>query len=161
MKASISLKKTFTTEPDDDEVSEVKRYRPVKSILDSKTFRQELENITKGHAHPYLPSAISATPSNRTSKVDLSTVAFHRFHPIADLAKSNVHFEKGEKNLRCKLSCVFRLIDILEWEQCHGTLITVIEIIHRCLVTRKHLTERFIRSFYVLLIIYHISVFYI
>lgn len=128
MEASNPLKKSFTTEEDENEVSGVKKRRPVSSILDSKHFRQELENITKGHARSYLPSAIKATPSNRISNVDLSTVAFHRFHPIADLARSNVNFEKGEKNLRCKLACVFRLIDILEWEQCHGTLITVIEL---------------------------------
>ncbi|RDD43561.1 Protein hu-li tai shao [Trichoplax sp. H2] len=119
------LKKSRSIEQNDSEVKGLKKRKPVTSILDSQTFRKELESITQGHAHNYLPTAIKPRPNNPISTVDLSTVAFHRFYPIADLSsRSNYSFEKGEKNLRCKLACVFRLIDILEWEQCHGTLIT-------------------------------------
>ncbi|EDV20848.1 uncharacterized protein TRIADDRAFT_13778, partial [Trichoplax adhaerens] len=116
------------------DVNGLKQRKPVSTILDSQLFRQELETITQSHAKSSTNFPIKAKPSdNPITTLDLSTiafhhlstVAFHRFYPIADLSsRSNYSFEKGEKNLRCKLACVFRLIDILEWEQCHGTLIT-------------------------------------
>lgn len=127
MRATRRLNRSRTVDENDFDVNGLKKRKPVTTILDSQLFRQELENITLGHANNHKHMPIKAKPSdNPVTTLDLSSVAFHRFYPISDIGgRNNVGFSTKEKILRCKLAAIFRLIDILEWKQSQDALITV------------------------------------
>ncbi|KAK6639412.1 hypothetical protein RUM43_007685 [Polyplax serrata] len=109
----------------DADVKEMERRKRVEMIMGSKLFREELERIIElqmkdGNGPAGLLQQISDMMGIQSGKLH-TTQMFRGSNcvtPINDIrGVESMGYEKGEKNLRCKLASVFRLMDLYGWSQ--------------------------------------------
>lgn len=119
------------TRPADIEADmrEMERRKRVEAIMNSRLFREELERIVDGQMREggssnilQQLSDIMGMPAARIGSVFKSS---NCVVPINDIrGMEAMGYEKGEKILRCKLACTFRLMDLYGWAQGIGSHIT-------------------------------------
>lgn len=117
----------------DADVREMERRKRVELIMNSKLFREELERIIEVQLRDgSSTSGLMQQISDMMGGVGRSGGGGHSFKhtggcvlPINDIrGLESMGYAKGEKILRCKLACVYRLIDLYGWTQSASNLIT-------------------------------------
>ncbi|ESN96222.1 hypothetical protein HELRODRAFT_185073 [Helobdella robusta] len=119
------------------DVRQMAERKRVNEILKSRQFRDELEDVVVEKSKCSSPSKASIIALQQASELLLPQArlqhgaVFGRIEtpiiPINDLAEdaTTVNLEKGERLLRCKLTCCYRLIDQYHWSQSpHPTYIS-------------------------------------
>lgn len=107
----------------EQDMHEMQRRKRVEAVMNSQIFREELERIIDSQLNEgYMPSSLSAlqqvTELLLPQSARQSTTA--RFAqaatPINDIRGIDAfRYAKGEKNLRCKVAAVYRLVDLYGW----------------------------------------------
>jgi len=98
------------------DVKEMERRKRVEAIMSSKMFREELERVVGDTFRESGTDGISALISDVMNiKTGTSTSAIIPINDIRGL--ESMAYAKGEKQLRCKLAAVYRLIDLHGWTQ--------------------------------------------
>ena len=117
----------------EQDMKEMERRKRVKMIIESQIFKDELERIIESQLNEgYLPSTLSALQQvtdliSPKSGGGLNNIFGHNTTiPINDIRGVDAFkYDKIEKQLRCKLSSVYRLIDLYGWSQIIYNHITV------------------------------------
>jgi len=101
------------------DVKEMERRKRVEAIMNSKLFREELERVVGDSLRDSGADGISALLSDVMNiKSGSSAAAGACVVPINDIRGIDaMAYAKGEKQLRCKLAAVYRLIDLYGWTQ--------------------------------------------
>jgi len=99
------------------DVREMERRKRVEAIMNSQLFREELERVVGDSLRESGTDGISALLSDvinlKSGSHPASCVV-----PINDIRGIDaMAYAKGEKQLRCKLAAVYRLIDLYGWTQ--------------------------------------------
>jgi len=98
------------------DVKEMERRKRVEAIMNSKMFREELERVVGDSIRESGADGISALISDVMNiKSGTSSTAVIPINDIRGL--ESMIYAKGEKQLRCKLAAVYRLIDLHGWTQ--------------------------------------------
>lgn len=107
----------------DQDMKEMDRRRRVDVILNSQMFRDELERIIESQLNDgYLPASLSALQqvtelllphSSRNSMMARTGTAGPQINDIRGI--DGLRYAKGEKQLRCKLASVYRLVELYGW----------------------------------------------
>ena len=110
----------------EQDMKEMERRKRVEIIMNSQIFREELERIIDSQLNEgYLPASLSALQQvtelllpngarNSGSRSLGSTTSI----PINDIRGVDAfRYVKGEKNLRCKVAAVYRLVDLYGWSE--------------------------------------------
>ncbi|XP_054709624.1 protein hu-li tai shao-like isoform X2 [Uloborus diversus] len=107
----------------DQDMKEMERRKRVDMIMNSQVFREELERIIESQiSEGYLPANLAALqqvtelllPNRRPSGFRSGNCVI----PINDIrGVDGIRYTKLEKLLRCKLSAVYRLIDLYGWSE--------------------------------------------
>ncbi|MCL4137813.1 UNVERIFIED_CONTAM: hypothetical protein GTU68_060658 [Idotea baltica] len=106
----------------DQDMKEMERRKRVENIMNSALFREELERIIEtqiqeGYTGYQTLQNISEMIGIPSSRANVFRGA-QSIIPINDIrGMESLNFAKGEKNLRCKLASVYRLIDMHGWTQ--------------------------------------------
>ncbi|XP_074025796.1 adducin 1-like protein hts isoform X3 [Leptinotarsa decemlineata] len=113
----------------DADVKEMERRKRVESIMNSRLFREELERIIESQLKDGSgPSGLLQQISDMVGVNKQSGNVFKNSScviPINDIRGIEaMGYAKGEKLLRCKLACLYRLIDLYGWAHGSSTLIT-------------------------------------
>jgi len=112
----------------EQDVKEMERRKRVKMIIESQVFKEELERIIESQlSEGYSPSTLAALQQvtelllpNNTSGAFGGRMAII---PINDIRGIDAYrFDKLEKQLRCKLAAVNRLIEINGWSSSSNSL---------------------------------------
>ncbi|CAH1175632.1 unnamed protein product [Phaedon cochleariae] len=114
----------------DADVREMERRKRVEVIMNSRLFREELERIIESqlkegsggtsHLLQQISDMVGVDGRQSAFKSSSSCVI-----PVNDIrGVEAMGYAKGEKMLRCKLACLFRLIDLYGWAYGSGTQIT-------------------------------------
>jgi adducin len=110
-----------------EDVRQMEERKRVKLILQSRSFRDELEELVIEHMQSgggkLIPGSLSLQqlsdlllPKAKTLNVGNGVGPCI---PIADLKDTGaIEFDKGEKPFRCKLASLYRLVDVFGWS--HG-----------------------------------------
>ncbi|CDW55113.1 Adducin protein 1 [Trichuris trichiura] len=108
-------------------LNEMERRKRVQQILESKAFREELEQLilsekNQGSGADRLKTLEQLSelilPSSPASKICIKSLGSVVILPIADLRGAEVSkFTKQERILRNKLASLYRLIDLFQWSQ--------------------------------------------
>jgi len=99
------------------DVKEMERRKRVEAIMNSQLFREELERVVGDSIRESGTEGISALLSD-VMNIKNGTPATSCVIPINDIRGfDNLGYVKGEKQLRCKLAAVYRLIYINGWTQ--------------------------------------------
>lgn len=113
----------------DADVREMERRKRVEMIMNSKLFREELERIIESQLKE--GSGPSGLLQQISDMVGVSKQGGNVFKssncviPVNDIRGIEaMGYAKGEKILRCKLGCLYRLIDLYGWAYGSSTLIT-------------------------------------
>ncbi|KAJ8921773.1 hypothetical protein NQ315_008398 [Exocentrus adspersus] len=113
----------------DADVREMERRKRVEIIMNSKVFREELERIIETQLKD--GSGPTGLLQQISDMVGVNKQAGNVFKssscviPINDIRGIEaMGYSKGEKILRCKLACLYRLIDLYGWAHGSTTLIT-------------------------------------
>lgn len=113
----------------DADVREMERRKRVEIIMNSKVFREELERIIETQLKD--GSGPTGLLQQISDMVGVNKQAGNVFKssncviPINDIRGIEaMGYSKGEKILRCKLACLYRLIDLYGWAYGSTTLIT-------------------------------------
>lgn len=114
----------------EQDMKEMERRKRVNMIINSQIFKDELERIIESQLNEgYLPSTLSALQqvTDLIAPKGLNNVLGHNTTiPINDIRGVDAFkYNKIEKNLRCKLASVYRLVDIYGWSQLIYNHITV------------------------------------
>ena len=114
----------------EQDMKEMERRKRVKMIIESQIFKDELERIIESQMNEgYLPSTLSALQAvtDKTGLGGLNNIFGHNTAiPINDIRGVDAFkYDKNEKNLRCKLASVYRLVDLYGWSQIIYNHITV------------------------------------
>jgi len=101
------------------DVKEMERRKRVEAIMNSQLFREELERVVGDSIRESGTEGISALLSDVMNiKSGNTTAATSCVIPINDIRGiDSMVYAKGEKQLRCKLAAVYRLIDLHGWTQ--------------------------------------------
>jgi adducin len=107
----------------EQDMNEMQRRKRVELIMNSQVFREELERIIDTQLNEgYLPASLSALQQVTELLLPQSArnSASGRFSyssvPINDIrGVDGFRYGKGEKNLRCKVAAVYRLVDLYGW----------------------------------------------
>ncbi|XP_023339360.1 protein hu-li tai shao isoform X3 [Eurytemora carolleeae] len=97
------------------DVREMERRKRVEAIMHSKMFREELERVVGDSLREGGADGISALLSDVMNIKSGSPSAVIPINDIRGL--DSLVYAKGEKQLRCKLAAVYRLIDLHGWTQ--------------------------------------------
>ena len=115
----------------------LEREKRVTTILNDERFRSELESILQGQkdasTHPKMTNlqklqdeASSSSPSRVTRATGVVGSATAAVIPIDDLrGVSGSKYTVAERQTRCKLAAVYRLVDMFGWSQLIYNSITV------------------------------------
>ncbi|CAH1282368.1 unnamed protein product [Diabrotica balteata] len=113
----------------DADVREMERRKRVEMIMNSKLFREELERILDSQLKD--GSGPSGLLQQISDMVGVNRQGGNVFKssscviPVNDIRGiESMGYGKGEKILRCKLACLYRLIDLYGWAYGSSTLIT-------------------------------------
>ncbi|CAG9863863.1 unnamed protein product [Phyllotreta striolata] len=113
----------------DADVREMERRKRVEMIMNSKLFREELERIIESQLKD--GSGPSGLLQQISDMVGVNRQGGNVFKssscviPVNDIRGIEaMGYAKGEKILRCKLACLYRLIDLYGWAYGSTTLIT-------------------------------------
>jgi len=99
------------------DVKEMERRKRVEAIMNSKMFREELERVVGDSIRETGPDGISNL-LNDVMTIKQGAGATTAVIPINDIrGLESMAYAKGEKQMRCKLAAVYRLIDIHGWTQ--------------------------------------------
>jgi len=99
------------------DVKEMERRKRVEAIMNSKLFREELERVVGDSLRDSGTDGISALLSD-VMNIKSGSSAGACVVPINDIRGIDaMAYAKGEKQLRCKLAAVYRLIDLYGWTQ--------------------------------------------
>jgi len=108
------------------DVREMERRKRVEAIMNSKMFREELERVVGDTFRESGTDGISALISD-VMNIKTGSMTVHPGYnsasssaiiPINDIrGLESMAYAKGEKQLRCKLAAVYRLIDLHGWTQ--------------------------------------------
>jgi len=99
------------------DVREMERRKRVEAIMNSKMFREELERVVGDSLRESGADGISALISD-VMNIKSGTTSTSAVIPINDIrGLDSMGYAKGEKQLRCKLAAVYRLIDLHGWTQ--------------------------------------------
>lgn len=100
------------------DVKEMERRKRVEAIMNSKLFREELERVVGDSLRDSGADGISALLSDVMNIKSGSQATGQCVVPINDIRGIDaMAYAKGEKQLRCKLASVYRLIDLYGWTQ--------------------------------------------
>jgi len=98
------------------DVREMERRKRVEAIMNSKMFREELERVVGDSLRETGTEGISALLSDVMNIKSGNTSS--AIIPINDIrGLEGMAYAKNEKQLRCKLAAVYRLIDLHGWTQ--------------------------------------------
>jgi len=96
---------------------EMERRKRVEAIMHSKLFREELERVVGDSLREGGAEGISALMSD-VMNIKSGNAPASCVMPINDIRGIDaMAYAKGEKQLRCKLAAVYRLIDLYGWTQ--------------------------------------------
>jgi len=116
----------------EQDMKEMERRKRVKQlIMESQVFKDELERIIESQMNEgYLPSTLSAlqqvTELISPKPGGLNVFGHNTTIPINDIRGVDAFkYDKHEKQLRCKLASVYRLVDLYGWSQLIYNHITV------------------------------------
>jgi len=99
------------------DVKEMERRKRVEAIMNSQLFREELERVVGDSMRESGTEGISALLSD-VMNIKNGTPSTSCVIPINDIRGiGSLVYAKGEKQLRCKLAAVYRLIHINGWSQ--------------------------------------------
>lgn len=99
------------------DVKEMERRKRVEAIMHSKLFREELERVVGDSIREGGADGISALLSD-VMNIKSGNHSAACVMPINDIRGIDaMAYAKGEKQLRCKLAAVYRLIDLYGWTQ--------------------------------------------
>jgi len=97
------------------DVREMERRKRVEAIMNSKMFREELERVVGDSIREGGTEGISALLSD---VMNIKSGTPSAVIPINDIrGLESMVYAKGEKQLRCKLAALYRLIDLHGWTQ--------------------------------------------
>ncbi|KAG1678650.1 Protein hu-li tai shao [Nymphon striatum] len=103
----------------EQDVKEMERRKRVEMIMNSLSFREELEKIIEQQMREGIsPGFLDLILPQQNRYTGGSMLNSQSVMPIADIRGSEgMRFAKGEKLLRCKLAALYRLIDMNNWSQ--------------------------------------------
>jgi len=100
------------------DVREMERRKRVEAIMNSKMFREELERVVGDSMRETGTEGISALLSDVMSIKQGGGGVPSGVIPINDIrGLESMAYAKGEKQMRCKLAAVYRLIELHGWTQ--------------------------------------------
>lgn len=155
--SSLTKKTPYTIQRD---YKVLEREKRVTTILSNDHFRAQLESILQsqkdGSAHPRktnlqkLQESSSHSPSRITKTTGALGSATEAIIPIDDLrGVSSSKYTLAEKQTRCKLAAVYRLVEMFGWSQLIYNSITVSDSLSTSICSIKSLlydTQEFMHS---------------
>lgn len=110
----------------EQDMKEMEKRKRVEIIMNSQIFREELERIIDSQLNEgYLPASLSALQQvtelllpNAARNSGSRSVGAGTSITINDIRGVDAfRYVKGEKNLRCKVAAVYRLVDLYGWSE--------------------------------------------
>lgn len=110
----------------EQDMKEMEKRKRVEIIMNSQIFREELERIIDSQLNEgYLPASLSALQQvtelllpNSARNSGSRSIGSSSSIPINDIRGVDAfRYVKGEKNLRCKVAAVYRLVDMYGWSE--------------------------------------------
>jgi len=115
----------------DADVRDMERRRRVESMMNSRTFRDDLEKIVDTQLREGGAAGLFALQQHISDLTGMGTQRMSRGNqrcviPINDIKGGEFpNYIKGEKIIRCKLAALYRLVDLFGWSQAIYNHITV------------------------------------